>query len=182
MTANGELNYMAHEGQHPFFFTDMLCEKVDALHRALPEASISIYPDATIKTNALPTGIVCAAPSNKAILLPHILRDPGCGYLMFRLRLKRKITSQWNHLAGNMLSNLSHSSFFSTLKNETLNGLNLNSILNKGLLSDVKNLIGADLQCFTQPRFYLDNAISLNKDEMDCLYDDFIFNLMKETV
>jgi hypothetical protein len=46
---------------------------------------VSIFPDATDENWGIPTGILMRARTEEALLFPAMLRDPGCGFLVFRL-------------------------------------------------------------------------------------------------
>jgi hypothetical protein len=59
-----------------------------------PNVSLWIYPDATLKTNKLPTGIVYFSASEDMLLFPAVLRDPGCGFLSFNIEPKKTLTRE----------------------------------------------------------------------------------------
>lgn len=128
-----ETTYFAEPELHDFFFTEELKAVVGRLREALPkEIAISLYSDATLKTNRLPTGIVCRAQSRNAILLPFILRDPGCGFLMFKISTPQ-LSSLWQEKVGILLNNLQQLQRLNQYKNEILTNYGLSNILQKGL-------------------------------------------------
>ncbi len=46
---------------------------------------IHFFPDATLKSNKFPNGIAIYSPFHEATLIPFLLRDPGCGFLIFKI-------------------------------------------------------------------------------------------------
>ena len=60
--------------------------RIERLSRYLGEAvEITVYPDAADEEWGIPTGVLMRASQENALLFPAMLRDPGCGFLVFRL-------------------------------------------------------------------------------------------------
>jgi RNA-splicing ligase RtcB len=64
---------------------------------------IGVYPDAMYENWGIPTGLLFASTPERAFLFPSFLRDPGCGYLVFRVKLSQQTDLNWYHTAGELL-------------------------------------------------------------------------------
>ncbi|OGT37681.1 MAG: hypothetical protein A3F11_11260 [Gammaproteobacteria bacterium RIFCSPHIGHO2_12_FULL_37_14] len=175
LNAKENLTYFSNKKEYSLFFTDELYSKVEHLHTALPQTSISVYPDATLKTNGLPTGIACASMSKNAMLLPFILRDPGCGYLMFKLKFNNGRSPDWKQIAGNALDGLATSRSFHDIKNNLLNTFDLSSIINNGLHALSTEKIEIDLNKFIYTNFVKnEKSVLLTNNEIQLLKEDLM--------
>ncbi|MBN2469573.1 MAG: hypothetical protein JXN59_02520 [Anaerolineae bacterium] len=51
--------------------------------------AVELFPDAADEDWGIPTGVLLRARAEDALLFPAMLRDPGCGFLVFRLECER---------------------------------------------------------------------------------------------
>ncbi|WP_162264334.1 RtcB family protein [Legionella parisiensis] len=58
----------------------------EVLSFLMPNHELHLFPEATIKTNKLPNGLLIKSELGKTMLMPAILRDPGCGFLLFHIK------------------------------------------------------------------------------------------------
>lgn len=49
------------------------------------ESTVYIFPDATYEGWGIPSGLLIRAPQSQALLSPTFLRDPGSGFLLFKV-------------------------------------------------------------------------------------------------
>ena len=107
MSQTTNIRYVAEANQFPFFFTEPLKETIHRLNQAIGnDTQITVYPDATLKTNLLPTGVVLRSRAEDAMLLPFILRDPGCGYTLFKFEFTEIPSATWQHDLGQFLDEI----------------------------------------------------------------------------
>lgn len=110
---NSQIKYFAREEQFPFFFSEHLSSVVNTFSNRLGDnTQVWVYPDATVKPNGLPTGTVCFSTPQNTMLMPFILRDPGCGYLTFKIELTESLTNNWHHATGQLLEELINNTEF----------------------------------------------------------------------
>ena len=100
------MTYLSAAEDHSYFFDSELQGVVNDFERALAGKShhLWLFPDATLKSNRIPTGMAYLAPESEAILFPHLLRDPGCGFLSFRVNLDYIPDANWRHVVGECLN------------------------------------------------------------------------------
>lgn len=102
---------------HSYFYHQDVCQAIQNIDRFLDtEHEIHIFPEATIKHNQSPNGILLQSLQNQTILLPSMLRDPGCGFLLFKLiptsapvlsELAKKVL-EFSHHLEQQTSSLAH--------------------------------------------------------------------------
>ena len=74
------------EGMQSYFFSKNLQNLINGLSHFLgSSAEINLFSEATLKTNKMPNGILIKSDPHDGILLPALLRDPGCGFLLFKI-------------------------------------------------------------------------------------------------
>jgi len=168
-----KVKYFCSSDQMPFFFTNELTNTVEYLADKLGEkAQVWVYPDANIKPNGLPTGISCASPADETILLPFVLRDPGCGYLVFKLRFIEQPPTDWKNSLGQLLSNF--------VENKTLSkgaqkskSLDINAMLTQGIHALTTQ--SSEIDKFHDAVFPIGaESIQLTSDESALLHDGFL--------
>lgn len=168
------IHYFADESQYSFFFLPHLQKIITRLGNALGDNTrIGVYPDATLKSNGLPTGIVYSAKASDAVLLPHVLRDPGCGYLLFSLKFHESVPNNWHAVVGHMIDGLINK-YTASIRDRFLERAGgLEKILHHGIGGgDISN---EELNCFSHPFFPVDSdQIQLQTEEADCLTQDFM--------
>lgn len=70
-----------------YFYSPLLTKRIKEIYDFLPKHhEISVYPEATIKANGMPNGILIKSKAKDSILLPSLIRDPGCGFLLFKIK------------------------------------------------------------------------------------------------
>lgn len=105
MYQSANTHYFAEPEQFPFFFNERLMRVIEQLQNALGmNISISVFPDATLKSNILPTGVAFQSKTEDAMLLPFILRDPGCGYTLFKVDFTKTPAINWHQQMGQFLA------------------------------------------------------------------------------
>lgn len=163
------IKYFATEQQKPFFFTEQLHKVVDHLARVAGDKThIWVYPDAYVKSNGLPSGTVTFSSPQDALLFPFLLRDPGCGYLLFKLEFTAPVSADWHHAAGQLLEALVTTGI-SKIK-QTLS-LDLNKILHQGLHAFKDTVTSSN---FTNINFPVTDSLTLTPNEIEQLYEDFM--------
>lgn len=76
----------SHPYLEQYFYDDRVRETVTQLQRFLiANHHVHLFQEATIKNNKLPNGILIESSVNQTMLMPAILRDPGCGFILFRI-------------------------------------------------------------------------------------------------
>jgi hypothetical protein len=70
-----------------YFYSPLLAKRIGELSDFLSSNhEINVYPEATIKPNGMPNGILIKSECKDSILLPSLLRDPGCGFVLFKIK------------------------------------------------------------------------------------------------
>ena len=79
-------NYYSVPSLHQYFYSEDVEHIINDLGEflGLPH-QLHIFPDATIKKNKIPNGVLIKSKRQDTLLMPSILRDPGCGFLLFKL-------------------------------------------------------------------------------------------------
>ena len=170
---NQALQYFSETKDYRFFFTDYLQNKVSRLHEALGTSiKLGLYPDAVLKSNGLPTGIACIAKTEDAMLLPLILRDPGCGYLTFKLDFYAAIEENWHLSVGSSLAEIIQA-VGSPLKKALIKNIDLNEVITKGLAA--LNLTSAEMAFFSNPSFDIGaDKLALSAEETRLLTEELV--------
>ena len=71
---------------HNYYYSSCIDEIGVKLGKLLAKsAKIHVFPDATLKSNHFPNGIAIYSLLNETTLIPSLLRDPGCGFLTFKI-------------------------------------------------------------------------------------------------
>jgi hypothetical protein len=69
-----------------YFYSKEVVEYIKELWEVFGEkCEIQLFPEATIKANKVPNGLLLKSQIQLTWLLPALLRDPGCGFLLFKL-------------------------------------------------------------------------------------------------
>jgi len=77
-----------------YFFEPYLYSFYEKLKPVMSDtATMYCLPDMVIKKNSFPNGLAITDRADHAVLLPRLLRDPGCGFLLFRIKAQ---SSQFN--------------------------------------------------------------------------------------
>jgi hypothetical protein len=171
------LRYLIPSDHPQDFFSLELIEIVTDLNSALQfNKNIIIFPDAISKDNGLPNGIAIIADKSASMLLPMILRDPGCGFLQFKITLSSQQQPDWHDIGGRLDTLINHTSNVEKQKllNLNLNPTSLNNILLHGLTA--LDMQEKELPLFMDTAFTVDNQLKLTATEMDIIQND-IFTL-----
>lgn len=168
---HAKVTYFANEKQTPFFFTNDLTDVVKSLSEALDkETHIQVFPDAMVKPNGLPTGTIISSSPGNAILFPLLLRDPGCGYLTFKLKFTEKVNSDWYQTAGRLLDELVNKKLPPHQPNHQ--SLNISEIIERGI--EAMNVEPSDLDRFADRQFPVDpTVVKPTQKETDILVQSF---------
>jgi hypothetical protein len=157
------------------FFTDELQRSVLGLSNALNgKGDIKIFTDAMMKGNGLPNGIAVTAPYSETMLFPFLLRDPGCGFLLFKVNGVDQTQSDWTQQIGTALNDfVNHELLTGETRKKIIANLCLKDILFAGLAS-VTDRVEND-QCFSDLKFSVDHDfVELENDEQQLLVDDLL--------
>ncbi|VEG91180.1 RtcB family protein [Legionella spiritensis] len=69
-----------------YFYSSPILYFIEQLKNVLPrQSAIHLFPEATLKSNKVPNGLLLNSLKNETLLMPALLRDPGCGFLLFKL-------------------------------------------------------------------------------------------------
>lgn len=160
------LQYISEPQQSSLFFTTELNDIIAKMSSALGDKTlINIYPDATFKGWGLPNGIATIAKQEDAILLPTLLRDVGCGFLLFKIDLNSH-PKDWQQKIGTIIVNLLGQKI-------NLDLATVNNILFAGptALANITN-IKSDLTKFYHQKFKVSTNIQLSKQELELLRNE----------
>ena len=103
----GVIKFYMYPEKQGLFFEQPLVSMINSLQSALtPDDHMAIFPEAMLKTPGLPNGLAVTSPFEKAILLPTLLRDPGCGFLLFKIKFNQLMPTGWQHTMGAALHEL----------------------------------------------------------------------------
>src|SRR5579872_5426119 len=95
------IHYHQDPKDRDILFDDRFRQVVTAMARVSGEtATVDVFSDATLKKNKLPTGVAITTPKQNAILLPNLLRDPGCGFLSFSVCYEKTPEPHWHERVG----------------------------------------------------------------------------------
>lgn len=135
--------------------------------------SIDFFPDATLKSNNFPNGIAIYSPSNEATLIPTLLRDPGCGFLLFKIhhdsQLSEELIKKTLQEFGTSLES-KKINFAHKYKSQSEQSF-LDSILYHGLLN--LNIDPLLLERFSYSSFHVEQPlIQIDHDDYLALYDE----------
>jgi hypothetical protein len=169
------LRYLIPSDHPQDFFSRELIEIVTDLNIALQfNKNIIIFPDAISKDNGLPNGIAIIADKSASMLLPMILRDPGCGFLQFKITLSSQQQPDWHDIGGRLDTLINHTSNVEKQKllNLNLNPTSLNNILLHGLTA--LDMQEKELPLFMDTAFTVDNQLKLTATEMDIIQNVFM--------
>lgn len=168
-----KIKYFCSQEQMPIFFTPEVIEKVNHLSNKLGEnTQIWMYPDAHLKANGLPTGIACISPKEETILHPFILRDPGCGYLLFKLHFTEQPSQNWKRIVSELLNNfIDKKALFSMA--QQANALDTDKIIIQGL--NAVHIDAPDAKKFQDFVFPVNaDQIKLTAEERERLQANFL--------
>ena len=173
LASKAMVKYYANYQQFNHFFTDKLCACVNRMAEKLdPSSQISVYPDATLKTNKLPTGVACISEPSETILLPQLLRDPGCGFLTFKIEFTTQPNSNWQQEAGQLLEKLVNDETVSK-ESYTLSNEKLREALEQGLYA--LNLSNTEMLPFINRMFPVDSYLFNTTDaEIEAMQTEFL--------
>lgn len=160
--------YHCHSAAKSYFFTQKLTAYVCELKFLGDSHRIELFPDAVFKSNRFPTGIAIRAPKPQARLQSLHLRDPGCGFLLFKLEGECLSTQAERELiAGNLTELVSQLDKPSGIAPEMLK-----SILSQGI--QAFDLPVEDQEKHIDECFDVDvAALGLSDEEQDFLSRDF---------
>lgn len=80
------IRYHSNPGLQDYFYDTAVCQSIQNIRAFLgSEHELHVFPEAAVKKNNAPNGILIQGLQNQTILLPSILRDPGCGFLIFSI-------------------------------------------------------------------------------------------------
>ena len=155
-----------------YFYDDALNRKICSLKQYLGSThQLHVFPEATIKNNQMPNGILIQSLQNRSIVLQDLLRDPGCGFFIFKLHgpslvyAKEKIALDFLSFCEDLerQSNVNES----VSENHLLNGIahmNINKAIfaNQGFSVKPEHLyLDIDEQLLAQDLSQVSNSIEL---------------------
>lgn len=83
---NDPIRIYALPEQQSYFYRPELWDTGRHIMTFLSDAhDVHLFPEATLKMNKIPNGLLVRSKKLQTLLMPAILRDPGCGFLIFRL-------------------------------------------------------------------------------------------------
>lgn len=158
------IHYMAGKHYRKLYFTNDLYKVTQEFSRTLHSRHrLYVFPDATHKTFGLPTGLAVTSPPESTRLYPYLLRDPGCGFLLFKLHLHKPLPQHWQQLTGKALHKLLNVTPYSA-------PIPLNQILNNGVLGLTPD---AEQHLFEWANFNLDQSqLTFDTSEKEILSND----------
>jgi hypothetical protein len=122
----------------PLFITDEICELMTRLNAFLPpESQIHVFSDATLKPPGMPNGVAIESSPNHAVLLPALLRDPGCGFLTFQIEMHAPLAKRWQHTLGRKLNEFINYQLLASPNN--LKDQSINDILSRSI-KDIQDI------------------------------------------
>lgn len=165
-------------GQNPsaFYPADLLnaAQKTEALFLHPDQVDISLYPDAMFKANGTPNGLLIRSAPEDTLLIPTLLRDPGCGFACFRLSMHTSPDKGWSHQVGQALDqaiNYSERGLGALRSLLKMRHLTLNNILVHGL--EALDLPNAEKARFSHLCFDVDEQwIQYDQKTQRILEDD----------
>lgn len=164
---------MSEKSRH--FFPDHLKKTVDDLTASLNDnGQARIYTDATVKKNNLPNGFALIAPRERAILLPLLLRDPGCGFLTFKIKGLNQKNANWQETVGSALAVFVNETLLSgKVRDEIIKKIDLKEAIFEGLapmLSEIEHP-----ERFRDIQFSVDRqAVKPSEEEYSALLKDLL--------
>jgi hypothetical protein len=89
------------------FITQQVKEIVELIYKELGErVYIGVYPDTAYENWGIPSGLALISDHCDTFLFPTFLRDPGCGFLLFKVEFSGGVEGRWHHRAGEILNTL----------------------------------------------------------------------------
>ncbi len=162
-----------------FFFTKKIVDLVNKLSTHVSStSSIQLFPDATYKTVGLPNGLALIENIENAMIFPSLLRDPGCGFLLFTISLD---PSQDNQEIYSKINSLIHNQMKVGLEKNKKEFLmkyffidSLNEVLKSGLSPFL--LLYPELMNFDKINFFIDDDVDIKTtpDEDSRILDDYL--------
>jgi hypothetical protein len=146
---------------HDYFYSRKVRERIDDLNHFLgKDHQLHFFPEATIKKNKLPNGLLIKSNVNQTLLMPGFLRDPGCGFLLFKIdKFPRSSTA----LLSRQLMQFCHHFEEKRFKNSDL--------IISSIANGVRKIANQDLEQYSQPYFPM---------ELECVYFDMDFSQLAE--
>ncbi len=170
------IKYMIENEYAPHYFPLELTSAVDKLGDYLKNTSakIVVYPDAVVKRNGFPNGTALIMPVSETILIPSLLRDPGCGYLTFKVNLPPNYGKDAVHTLGNRLNSLINEDLLSGEKQQRIfQKLSLADIFYDGI--HCLKIPKEDETGFFNHKFDVDPiAVKISADESKLLENDLM--------
>lgn len=166
-----KVTYFADKEQFPFFFTNDLLNVVNDLSDTLDkDTHIQVFADAMVKPNGLPTGTLISANADNAMLFPLLLRDPGCGYLIFKMKFIEKTNSDWHSIAGQLLDELVNKKL--TTSQASSQSLKMSNVIERGI--HTIDLEISDINRFADLPLPVDTTlVNPTREELDFLSKGF---------
>jgi len=103
------IEYLSPVDLEKYFYPDPMRSAINSLENLYQDPhkiKIYLYPDAMFKPNGVPNGLTLKSYYEDTLLVPTILRDPGCGFLSFTLHLQNSIDPDWYLKIGPQLDQL----------------------------------------------------------------------------
>lgn len=164
--SHASLTFRADPDDYNLYFTDSLYAEISAFRRVLPDGyRVEVLPDAAHKTFGLPTGLAVLSPRAATSLYPFLLRDPGCGYTLFRVSGVDVSSAHWQQTVGERLH-------YALNINHAAPKVDLQAILANGVLPLIEDNAATS---FEYTHFPVDmNEIDLTDTEIAVLGDDLM--------
>lgn len=168
------INYHASAATRDYFFPEDLraiINDVSNLHKNR-QSTIDIFPDAMFKSNGIPNGISITTLYKDTLLLPLVLRDPGCGFLSFKVSFHENPPTNWQQTIGPKLDQLlNRKRSTPSYPANAIKPKNIEQVLLHGLHS--LDLSNEELALFANTKFDADeNIVNPSTQEQKNLYDD----------
>jgi len=170
------LKYHASKQHREYYFDPKLqaiMAEVEALYPDTNAANIHVYPDAMFKPNGTPNGIAIETNPNNTLLMPSVLRDPGCGFCCFKLNFKQSPPRNWQQHGGGLLNKYLNSNAAANCAMVTrkIRSTAMQDILHYGL--EAIDISKENLALFSNTQFNVDPSIvKLTKNELSILESD----------
>jgi hypothetical protein len=86
-----QINIHSRVDLNEYFYSSAVQECMSRIKRFLGDThQVHLFPEAMMKINKMPNGILIKSKSQDSILMPFVLRDPGCGFLVFQINQVKK--------------------------------------------------------------------------------------------
>ena len=155
---------------HNYYYSSCIDEIGIKLGKLLAKSDkIHVFPDATLKSNNFPNGIAIYSLLHETTLIPSLLRDPGCGFLTFKIHT--------HDLNNDELFKSALLQFGSSLESKSVDILDksskIQSFLDSILYYGMHNRDQSCLDRFANTQFTVDQScINITEEDYAALYGE----------